>query len=123
MKNVLNLLTTNIKAFLFIILSGLIITSCQDPGTKQAKNAIDANGYSYQYVDGDPINARIYTLGNGLKVYLSTNDDAPRVQSMIAVRAGSSYDPSDNTGLAHYLEHMMFKGSDEIATVDWEKGE
>ena len=49
------------------------------------------------------------------------NKDAPRVQTYIAVKAGSTYDPSETTGLAHYLEHMMFKGSDEIATVNWEE--
>ena len=54
---------------------------------------------------------RIYTLKNGLKVYLSVNKDAPRIQTYIAVKAGSTYDPADNTGLAHYLEHMMFKGT------------
>ena len=35
------------------------------------------------------------------------------------VRAGSKYDPSTATGLAHYLEHMLFKGTNEIATLDW----
>ena len=54
---------------------------------------------------------RIYKLNNGLTVYLAQNEDAPRIQTYIPVRAGSNHDPSDNTGLAHYLEHMMFKGT------------
>jgi len=44
---------------------------------------------NYESVQNDPMNARIYTLDNGLKVYLSVYKDAPRVQTYIAVRAGS----------------------------------
>ncbi len=54
-------------------------------------------------------------------MYLSKNTDEPKIQTYIAVRAGSNYDPKESTGLAHYLEHMVFKGTDEIGTVDWEK--
>ena len=76
---------------------------------------------NYEYVENDPLNARVYTLDNGLKVYLSSYDDAPRIQTNIAVRAGSKNDPSDATGLAHYLEHMLFKGTDIYGTLDFEK--
>ncbi|MBR4734595.1 MAG: hypothetical protein IK052_00740, partial [Bacteroidales bacterium] len=55
----------------------------------------------YESVKGDPMNARIYTLDNGLKVYLTVNKDEPRIQANIAVHAGGKDDPSDNTGLAH----------------------
>ncbi len=77
--------------------------------------------YTYVNVPGDPMETRIYTLDNGLQVWLSRNTDAPRVQTNIAVRAGSKNDPSDATGLAHYLEHMLFKGTSHIATADWAK--
>ena len=63
---------------------------------------------------------RIYTLENGLKVYLAQNKDEPRIQTYIPVRTGSNNDPSDNTGLAHYLEHMVFKGTSKIGTQNWE---
>ncbi|MBX2979176.1 MAG: insulinase family protein [Flavobacteriales bacterium] len=75
---------------------------------------------AYTSVPNDPIGTRIYTLDNGLTVYLSRNDDAPRIQTNIAVRAGSKNDPADATGLAHYLEHMLFKGTSKIASRDWE---
>ena len=75
--------------------------------------------YTYTSVPNDPMQVRIYTLDNGLKVYLSKNDDAPRIQTNIVVRAGSKYDLATATGLAHYLEHMLFKGTHEIATLDW----
>lgn len=65
--------------------------------------------------------ARIYTLDNGLKVYLSVNEDAPRIQTYIAVRTGSRNDPAETTGLAHYLEHLMFKGTRQFGTSDPEK--
>ncbi|WP_425075396.1 M16 family metallopeptidase [Psychroserpens sp. S379A] len=81
----------------------------------------DANGFSYETVANDPTGLRLYTLDNGLKVYLSQNNDEPKIQTYIAVRAGSNYDPKESTGLAHYLEHMVFKGTSKIGTLDWEK--
>ena len=85
---------------------------------KKQMNKIENN---YKEVKGDPLNTRIYTLDNGLKVYLSAYADAPRVQANIAIRAGSKHDPHDATGLAHYLEHMLFKGTDVFGSIDFEK--
>ena len=79
--------------------------------------------YDYETVAGDPLNTKIYTLKNGLKLYLSVNKNEPRVYTNIAVRAGSKQDPAETTGLAHYLEHMMFKGTNQIASLNWEKEE
>ncbi len=73
---------------------------------------------SYETVDGDPLDTRIYTLSNGLKVYLSVNNNEPRIQANIAVRTGSRNDPAETTGLAHYLEHLMFKGTRQFGTTD-----
>lgn len=81
----------------------------------------DANGYSYTSVPHDENKVRTYTLKNGLKVFLAQNFDAPRIQTYIPVRTGSNNDPADNTGLAHYLEHMMFKGTSKIGSSNWEK--
>ncbi len=81
----------------------------------------DKNGFSYISYTNDPTGLRLYTLGNGLKVYLSQNFKEPKIQTYIPIRAGSVYDPSDNTGLAHYLEHMLFKGTSKIGSVDFEK--
>jgi hypothetical protein len=76
--------------------------------------------YSYQTVEGDPLNARIYTLDNGLQVYMTVNDETPRIQTYIAVRVGGKDDPSETTGLAHYFEHLMFKGTSKFGTQDYE---
>ena len=69
---------------------------------------------NYEYALNDPLKARIYTLKNGLKVYMSVYKNAPRIQTYIAIKAGSKNDPATATGLAHYLEHMLFKGTDKF---------
>lgn len=75
--------------------------------------------FTYQSVTNDALNVRIYKLKNGLTVMLSVNKSEPRIQTLIATKAGSKNDPSDNTGLAHYLEHLLFKGTDKYGTKDW----
>ena len=76
--------------------------------------------YSYEKVSGDPLGTRIYTLDNGLKVYLSVNKEQPRIQTIISVRVGAKNDPAETTGLAHYFEHLMFKGTDKFGTSDYQ---
>lgn len=107
------------KIFLSLLLTFFIMTT--NAQIYKAKIATDPNGYIYETVSNDPSNSRIYTLKNGLKVYLSRNDDEPRIQTYIPVRTGSANDPSENTGLAHYLEHMMFKGTSKLGTSNWDK--
>ena len=80
-----------------------------------------AQKYDYKTYPNDPLQVREYTLKNGLKVFLSVYKDAPRIQTYIAVRAGSKNDPKETTGLAHYLEHMLFKGSHQLGTTDWDR--
>ncbi len=77
--------------------------------------------YTYKYVKNDPTQTRFYTLKNGLTVIMSVNKETPRLQTVIATKAGSKTDPKNNTGLAHYLEHMLFKGTDKFGSLDWEK--
>ena len=77
-----------------------------------------AKDYHYTTVPGDAMKTRIYTLDNGLKVYMSVNKERPRLQANIAVKTGSRNDPAETTGLAHYLEHLMFKGTTHFGTTD-----
>ena len=77
--------------------------------------------YTWFAVHDDPLNARLYTLKNGLTVYMTVNKNEPRIQTNIAVRTGSNNDPKDATGLAHYLEHMLFKGTDRYSSLDYSK--
>ena len=60
-----------------------------------------------------------YKLDNGLTVMLWEDHDAPDVTGYIVVRAGAVDEPVEYTGLAHYLEHMLFKGTERIGALDW----
>lgn len=84
----------------------MVIASCSTSGPEIVKN--------------DPMNTRIYTLDNGLKVYMSVNKAEPRIQTYIAVKVGAKNDPSETTGLAHYFEHLMFKGTESVGTQNYE---
>ena len=61
------------------------------------------------------------TLSNGMNVVLCEDHNQPQIYGAVCVHVGSKNDPEDNTGMAHYLEHLMFKGTDRIGTLDWEK--
>jgi predicted Zn-dependent peptidase len=105
-----------LKKYLFrlLIILVVILQSC---------NSGKKSKVTYEIVENDPLKARIYTLDNGLKVYMTVYKDAPRIQTYIAVKAGSKNDPADATGLAHYLEHMLFKGTDKYGSKDFVKEE
>ena len=77
------------------------------------------SGQKYETVKGDPMHTRIYTLDNGLKVYMSVNKETPRIQTYVAVKVGGKNDPAETTGLAHYFEHLMFKGTEQFGTSDY----
>ena len=83
--------------------------------------SVSAKDYHFTTVKGDAMQTRIYTLDNGLKVYMSVNKEKPQLQANIAVRTGSRNDPAETTGLAHYLEHLMFKGTQQFGTTDYAK--
>ena len=91
------------------------------PAGKYEWKTATSGGYSYRYVTNDPIKARFYTLKNGLTVILSPTKKDPRIQCYVATKAGSKTDRSDHTGLAHYLEHMLFKGTDKYGSLNWAK--
>ncbi|MBQ0093863.1 MAG: insulinase family protein [Bacteroidales bacterium] len=82
---------------------------------------VSCGGYSYETVKGDPTGTRIYTLDNGLKVYTIVNKDKPRIDAQVAVKVGSKNDPRETTGLAHYFEHLMFKGTQQFGTQNYEQ--
>ncbi|MBP5134370.1 MAG: insulinase family protein, partial [Paludibacteraceae bacterium] len=62
-----------------------------------------------------------FYLDNGMRVLLLEDHSQPQIYGAVVVHVGSKNDPVDNTGMAHYLEHLMFKGTDKIGTLDWEK--
>lgn len=81
--------------------------------------ASSCSKYKYETVAGDPLQTRIYTLPNGLKIYMSVSKEQPRIQTFIAVKVGGKNDPAETTGLAHYFEHLMFKGTEQFGTSDY----
>ncbi len=98
-----------------LLISGSIFSQ------KFVEKTDSSRGYTYTHVVGDPIKARTYVLKNGLTVMMSVNKTSPRIYTCIATKAGSKNDPKDATGLAHYLEHMLFKGTDRFGTLDFQK--
>ena len=80
---------------------------------------VSCSPYKYETVKGDPLETKIYTLDNGLKVYMSVNEESPRIKANIVVKVGGKNDPSETTGLAHYFEHLMFKGTEQFGTSDY----
>ncbi|MEZ4379837.1 MAG: insulinase family protein [Nannocystaceae bacterium] len=70
---------------------------------------------------GDPIAVKERRLANGLTVLISENHEVPRVFGAVVVKAGGKDDPAAATGIAHYLEHMLFKGTKALGTADFER--
>ena len=108
------------KQVCFFLACLFVLVACTGNKYKMSESK-DKNGYTYQSVSNDPSGMRLYTLKNGLSVYLGVNKDEPRIMTMIGVKAGSNNDPQATTGLAHYFEHLMFKGTSSYGTKDWEK--
>lgn len=106
------------QLFIVLLLAAPVCVSAQ---TGYAWKEATSGGFTYKYVTNDPAKARFYTLKNGLTVILSPTNKDPRIQCYIATKAGSKTDPATNTGLAHYLEHMLFKGTDKFGSLDWAK--
>ena len=65
----------------------------------------------------NPLNVKEYILSNGLTVWLNEDNSQPKVIGSIIVKAGAKDSP--NTGIAHYFEHIMFKGTDKIGTINY----
>ncbi len=62
-----------------------------------------------------------FRLSNGLKVIVAEDHSEPKIYGSVVVHAGSKNEDTAATGVAHYFEHIMFKGTDRIGTTDWEK--
>jgi zinc protease len=61
---------------------------------------------------------RTETLPNGLRVYIKAIPGATTVTTMVAFKVGSADEDKEFTGLSHYLEHLMFKGTDKLMPGD-----
>jgi len=115
-----------------LAISLLTLVACSDNESTSSNTSSGSNqpqadtvelGYSRINTpnENDPLDAQIFELDNGLRVYLTENHEEPRFYAEIAVRAGSKHDPIDGTGLAHYLEHLLFKGNQNLGSLDYER--
>lgn len=62
-----------------------------------------------------------FRLDNGLDVVVIEDNRAPVVVQMVWYRTGSADEPRGKSGIAHYLEHLMFKGTDDVASGEFSK--
>lgn len=99
------------------------LLACSDQPASDSGSTAPQPSVGYQRINADdpndPLATKIFELDNGLKVYLTENHEEPTFYTEIAVRAGSKHDPADATGLAHYLEHLLFKGNQKLGTIDY----
>ncbi|MEK9684822.1 MAG: pitrilysin family protein [Rhodospirillaceae bacterium] len=70
---------------------------------------------------GGVFNPETITLPNGLQIVVTTNRAAPAIVHMVWYRVGAADEPSGSSGLAHFLEHLMFKGTKSIAPGQFSK--
>lgn len=73
----------------------------------------------FSFAQKGKLEVKISRLDNGMKVMLCEDHSKSEIYGAVCVHAGSKNDPSEATGMAHYLEHMMFKGTDKIGTLNW----
>lgn len=85
----------------------------------EASEAVAVPPPRFRTFEADPIRVKQVVLDNGLTVMLTENHERPEVFGAVVVRTGGKNDPADNTGMAHYLEHMLFKGTTALGTTDW----
>ena len=69
----------------------------------------------------NPMDVQTYILDNGLTVYLNEDHNTTSVFGAVVVKGGGKRDPQDATGIAHYLEHLLFKGTEEMGTIDYDQ--
>ena len=95
----------------------IVLAICLTPG---AARAADPKGDAELVKTAQRVfkNLQTHTLDNGLRVYLLPVKDSPVVSVMVAYKVGSADEEKDQTGLSHYLEHLLFKGTDKLMPGD-----
>jgi zinc protease len=104
----------SLTLFIFLGLSLLLSPALADDPGRQAKTENPAMQAAAALYDG----IRTETLPNGLRIYLKPIPGSPVVTAMVAYKVGSADEDLNHTGLSHYLEHLMFKGTDKIMPGD-----
>jgi predicted Zn-dependent peptidase len=76
---------------------------------------------SFAQKENENLKIKSYKLKNGLSVYLNEDNSVPNILGAVIIKTGGKFDAANHTGTSHYLEHMMFKGTDELGTIDYSK--
>jgi len=95
-----------------VIAMGLNITSTHAE-TRPAASAAELAGHAPQVAN--------YVLDNGMQVVVIPDNRAPVVTHMVWYKVGAADEPPGHSGIAHFLEHLMFKGTEEIAPGEFSK--
>ena len=101
----------------FLISGSISLVSCSSTNKLINKNLVDSPIKKTL----NTINIHQFTLENGLKVYINQNSLEPRFNAKIIVKVGSKDDPKNETGTANYIEHMLFKGTEDIGSLNYER--
>lgn len=106
-----------------LIVSGALLTACQHQTAKKTTSTINpaAAAINNAVIQKSPNDDRSYAammLANNLQVVLVSDPTLENSAASLAVGVGSAQDPTDQQGLAHYLEHMLFLGTSKFPEPD-----
>lgn len=90
-----------------------------NPGTANAGTANPGTNIQ-PYIDGVVNRITEFTLDNGMKFIVMERHQAPVISFMTYVDVGAAEEEDGKTGVAHYLEHLAFKGTTRIGTANYE---
>jgi zinc protease len=79
------------------------------------------NVFGNNKTERDFLKVQKFVLENGFTVFLNEDPTQSEIMGGVVIRAGGKNDPADQTGIAHYLEHMLFKGTSQMGTIDFEQ--
>ncbi len=103
-----------------LVLAAALPLGAQNPPSASSTAAQSTSASSFDVMQYEK-NVTVKKLANGLTIVLWRRPEAPVFSFFTMVDAGSAQDPLNETGLAHMMEHMAFKGTPDIGTSDYAK--
>ena len=82
---------------------------------------VATSGQALNSISDIKINVKEFQLENGMLFLIVERPSTPQIACRLAIRAGSALEETGKTGIAHVLEHMMFKGTKNFGTRNVEK--
>ena len=104
---------------LFLLpLSLILLTACQTAPEPADDNGLIASRGDIRTSPNDDRDYRFVQLTNDLKVLLISDPEADKSAASLSVFRGNYSDPEEYPGLAHFLEHMLFIGTEKYPEPD-----